>query len=217
MRVPKISRLESQFIPAKKMEGDRTPLLLVMHGLGDSMEGYRFLPDAVRLDSLSYLLVNAPDPYYVGYSWFDIQNNPAPGIVRSREFLYEVLGQLINQGWPADQLGILGFSQGCVMALEIACRYPRKLGAIVGISGFLAFEEQYPAAFSRVAFEQKILVTHGSEDPMLPMDSTRRQIMGLKKLGLPVDWREYRKDHTIDQTQEIGHIRDFLRKNLMKN
>ena len=36
--------------------------MIVLHGLGDSMEGYRWLPEALQLPWLNYLLVNAPDP-----------------------------------------------------------------------------------------------------------------------------------------------------------
>ena len=33
----------------------------MLHGLGDSIEGYRWMPEALDLPWLNYLLVNAPD------------------------------------------------------------------------------------------------------------------------------------------------------------
>ncbi len=69
--------LDTEMIPA--MEPDSTRLMIVLHGLGDSMEGYRWLPPALRLPWMNYLLANAPDEYYGGYSWFDFAGEPLPG------------------------------------------------------------------------------------------------------------------------------------------
>ncbi len=49
--------------------------MVMLHGLGDSIEGYRWFPEAMGLPGMNYLLVNAPDEYYGGYSWFDRTNH----------------------------------------------------------------------------------------------------------------------------------------------
>ncbi len=56
--------LQSQFVPARQAPSNR--LVVMLHGLGDSMEGYQWLPDGLGLPWLNYLFVNAPDPYYGG-------------------------------------------------------------------------------------------------------------------------------------------------------
>src|ERR1041385_281011 len=61
-----VTMLESEFIEARERGSRR--LLIALHGLGDSIEGYRWLPNALSLPWLNYLLVNAPDEYYGGYS-----------------------------------------------------------------------------------------------------------------------------------------------------
>jgi phospholipase/carboxylesterase len=215
-REPRISYLEHAFLPPLEASGNER-LLLVMHGLGDSIEGYRFLPEMLRIPGLHYLLVNAPDSYFTGFSWFDIfGGNMQRGIERSRAALFETLGELEEQGWPPEHVGVFGFSQGCLMALEIACRYPKALGAIVGISGFVGGIEQYPEALSPVARNQKVLVTHGNSDPMLPLGETQRQVHTLKAMGMQIDWRVYTKEHTIDPYQEVADIRAFLTRTLCR-
>ncbi|HZI33613.1 MAG TPA: serine esterase, partial [Candidatus Binatia bacterium] len=59
--------LHGQFIPAADQASRR--LFVVLHGLGDSAAGWSWLPGALNLPWLNYLLVNAPDEYYGGYSW----------------------------------------------------------------------------------------------------------------------------------------------------
>ena len=65
--------------------------MVLLHGLGDSMEGYRWLPNALDVPWLNYLLVNAPDDYQGGFSWYDIYDNPDPGVKRSRALLEDLL------------------------------------------------------------------------------------------------------------------------------
>ncbi len=201
--------------PTQKAEKER--LLLVMHGLGDSLEGFRFLPELLKIPGLHYLLVNAPDSYFTGYSWFDIFGGDMKrGIIRSRDLVVGVMDELEGQGWDSEQIGVLGFSQGCLMALDLACRYPKKLGAVVGISGFVGLLQEYPEKLSPQARAQKILVTHGTMDPMLPLVDTQAQIQALKGMGLDIDWKVYEKEHTVDPYKEVQDIRTFLVRNLMK-
>ena len=201
--------------PRERREQER--LLLVMHGLGDSLEGFRFLSEVLRIPGLHYLLVNAPDRYFTGFSWFDIYGGDAKaGIQRSRDLLVATLDELFSQGWTSGQIGLLGFSQGCLMAMDLACRFPQAFGAVVGISGFVGLLEEYPEKLSAAARSQKILVTHGSQDPVLPLSDTRPQIQALQGMGLSIDWRVYEKEHTVDPRQEVQDIRTFLVRNLMR-
>src|ERR1039458_5984637 len=106
--------LHHEFIPAAEKNSRR--LMVMLHGLGDSIEGYRWLPEAMDLSWLNYLLVNAPDDYYGGYSWFDL-NDMAPGIQRSRKLLFDLLDDLRAKNFPAEQITFGGFSQGCLMEI----------------------------------------------------------------------------------------------------
>lgn len=51
--------LESLFIRAASRDSRR--LMIVMHGLGDTLESFRSLPAEINLPWLNYLLVNAPN------------------------------------------------------------------------------------------------------------------------------------------------------------
>jgi len=203
--------LHHELIPAAEpRDGGPRPLMVMLHGLGDSIEGYRWLPEAMRLPWLNYLLVNAPDDYYGGYSWFDYPDNYKPGVRRSRELLFELLDNLRPKGFPAEQITFGGFSQGSLLAIEIGLRYPHRMAGIVGISGWVCEPEKLLRELSPVAKQQRLLVTHGKFDPLVPFDLTRGQIRQLKAAGLNVQWHEFAKVHTIAE-EEIVLVRDFVR------
>jgi phospholipase/carboxylesterase len=201
--------LHGEFIPAADKSSRR--LFVVLHGLGDSKDGWRWLPGALDLPWLNYLLVNAPDEYYGGYSWFDYPGDIAPGIHRSRKLLFDLLDKLRAENFPAEQITLGGFSQGCLMSLETGLRYSHRLAGIVGISGWVFEMENLLRDLTPVARSQRLLITHGHFDPLLPFAEVRNQAAQLKAAGLNVTWRDYPKEHSVHGAEEIADIREFVR------
>lgn len=204
-----------RYVPAPALDpaGPSGKLLVVFHGLGDSLHGFTWLPQALGLRNLSYLLVNAPDDYYGGFSWFDFPADPVPGILRSRRRIAGLLDELTGQGIAPGDILLFGFSQGCLMALDAALRSPLALGGAVGVSGWVAFPEEYPQALSHAARERKYLVTHGLRDPLLPYEGTAAQCKRLRDLGLDLDFRTYDKEHTM-LPEEVADIKAWLQDRL---
>jgi phospholipase/carboxylesterase len=200
--------LEHTLIPAS-VAGSRR-LLIMMHGLGDSTDGYEWMPQALALPALNYLLVNAPEPYYGGFSWFDFPGDMRPGVARSRKLVFELMERLEHEGWPADQMVLGGFSQGCVMAIDVGLRYPRRLAGVLGISGHVCDVENLLKELSPVARQQRLLVTHGTMDSVIPLRATQPLIERLRQAGIPVEWQVYQKDHTIAGEAELSVIRNFI-------
>jgi phospholipase/carboxylesterase len=201
--------LHTEFIPAADQSSRR--VCVVLHGLGDSMDGWRWLPSALALPWLNYLLVNAPDEYYGGWSWFDYPGPIAPGIHRSRKLLFELLDELRAKDFPADQITLGGFSQGCLMAIETGLHYPRRLAGIVGLSGWVFEIDALIRDLNPVARSQRLLITHGQFDPLLPFAEAQRQVRQLQAAGLHVAWHEFPKEHTIYGAEEVAVIREFVR------
>lgn len=199
--------LSHVWLPAKNPSDQ---LIVVLHGLGDSAKGFLWLQDELEIDSLNYLLLNAPEPYYSGYRWYDIYEDPLSGIVRSRSVLSEVFAILGGEEYPPEKTFLLGFSQGSLMTLEFGARHSDRLAGYVGISGYSID----PAALLR-DLNPKVnhgnwLITHGTKDEILPVEITRSQMKTLQDGGFRIDYREYSKTHTVDPEREFPDIRQFI-------
>ncbi|HVU08412.1 MAG TPA: serine esterase [Verrucomicrobiae bacterium] len=201
--------LHTELIPAKEKDSRR--LFVMLHGLGDSIAGYRWLPEALNLPWLNFLLVNAPDEYYGGYSWFEFPDNFASGVARSRKLLFELLDDLAARNFPPEEITLAGFSQGCLMTIDVGLRYPQRFAGLVGISGWVCEPEKLLKELSPVATRQRLLVTHGTFDSLIPFAKVRDQIQTLKAKGLRVEWHEFAKAHTIYGEEELAIIREFVR------
>ena len=197
--------LKSELIPCAQSK----KILVVLHGRGDSLAGFRWLPSALGLD-INYLLVTAPDPYFTGFSWYDLPPNQKPGVDRSRLLLDQLFSELELQGFSSRNLALLGFSQGCLMALEWGARTTRSLAGFIGISGYCLDPDALLLERTPASQDTRWLITHGDRDAVLDFARTEQQMLQLKNAGWPLDFHTFAKDHTIDEKIELPLIRSFI-------
>ncbi|MCX6881697.1 MAG: serine esterase [Verrucomicrobia bacterium] len=202
--------LKTSFIPACQHGSKR--LTIVLHGLGDSIEGYRFLPSALAVSDMNYLLVNAPDEYFGGFAWYDLARQSRSGVERSRLELEALLERQAEAGFAPEKTFLFGFSQGCLMTMETGLRYPHRLAGLIGISGYVLDAPTLVRDLSPMAKNQRILWTHGTKDPILPVLKVKEQTVQLRSAGLDIEWREFNKAHTIAGEEELAVVRTFMEK-----
>lgn len=167
--------------------------------------------EELALPNMSYLIPNAPDPFYNGYSWYDLPPNPQPGIYRSRLLLQKIFDEIYLNGFPPSKCILFGFSQGCLMTLEFGSRYPIPLLGYIGMSGhvhdpYQIIQERDPGVTSKPNW----LVTHGLRDEHLSVEITRAQMLLLIQAGFQIEYREFDKTHTVDYEAELPYIRKWI-------
>lgn len=199
--------LETKLIHAEEANSKR--LMIVLHGLGDSMAGYTWMPQVLQFPWLNYLLVNAPDAYYGGYSWYEYAGDAETGVRRSIKLLGGLLDAQRQLGFLTEQTILSGFSQGCLMTLETGLRYPHRFAGLIGLSGYVLDPQVLLREASPIAKEQRVLMTHGRQDPLIPFADVKKQMEQLKVGGIQIEWHEFNKAHTICEP-EILVVRKFI-------
>lgn len=199
--------LKSEWIPAASAS---KKLVVVLHGRGDSPAGFRWMPRALGFSDVNYLLLAAPDRYYTGYSWYDLPPDQGPGIIRSRRLIDKLIDEITAQGYRTEDAILFGFSQGCLMILEWAGRSEHRFAGLIGLSGYCYDAEKLAQEMSETARRAKWLITHGTIDETLPYELTEKHIQFLIKAGLPIEFKSYRKSHTIDDVDEIPMLRRWI-------
>lgn len=221
----KINTLSHLFIPAQSKESKK--LLIVLHGLGDSLQGYSWMPEIFDFPDLNFLFLNAPNEYYEGYSWYQVQEGwlkdetlsqeEKASVQNSREKLFNLVDEVIANGFVENQIAWFGFSQGCVMSLEVALKNPKVFAGFCGVSGYLFNQKQALQELNPSAFKQNILLTHGLTDDVVPIYKMREDSKILKDKGLQIQYKEFNKTHTIDPYNELPLIKDWLQEILELN
>jgi phospholipase/carboxylesterase len=172
------------------------------------------LPDA------AFVSPHAPRPCGQapsGREWFPLtMRDPGErwrGVTMAAPGLQTFLdAELARAGLPPSALALVGFSQGTMMALHVGLRRGVAPAAIVGYSGLLALPDNAdPATFAaEIKSRPPVLLVHGDQDPLIPIDALFHAAQGLAALEVPVEWHiSAGVGHGIDQ-EGLRHGGDFL-------
>ena len=110
----------------------------------------------------------------------------------------------------ADQVILLGFSQGACLTLEYAARRPRRYGAVVGLSGALIGPPGEARAVHGSLDGTRVLLSSSDPDPYVSADLVRASGEVLGRMGGDIQVRFYPDmGHTISAA-EIEEIRQLM-------
>lgn len=173
--------------------GDARQLVILLHGLGadgnDLIDLAPYL--AQTLPDAAFVAPNAPQPCDMapyGYQWFSLQDRHpdrvAAGVRAAAPLLDSFIdAELAAYGLADAQLALLGFSQGCMMALHVGLRRAVSCAAILGYSGRLVAAE---ALADEIRARPPVLLCHGTADPVVSFDSLARAAAVLRDAGVAV-------------------------------
>jgi phospholipase/carboxylesterase len=198
--------------------------LIVLHGLG--ADGSDFVPIARELDlsvvgPVRFVFPHAPvRPVTLNggmqmRAWYDIY---APDLVRREDEaglrasvldVQALLDAEAARGIPPERTVLMGFSQGCAMALLAGLRAPQRLAGVVGLSGYLPLAATTAAERSAANRDVPVFLAHGTFDPVVVPARGVAARDALLALGYAVEWHDYPMDHSVCQ-EEIEDLNAWL-------
>ena len=98
--------LEYIFMPSKVPS---KKLMIILHGRGDSSEGFRGFPPFLDIEDMNYILFDAPFEYYTGFSWYPLPPEQLPGIEYSSTILTRDLDTLLRKNLTQRRVSFLDF------------------------------------------------------------------------------------------------------------
>lgn len=132
------------------------------------------------------------------------------GLAEARERVVILLDDLKRRlGADSSRTVIGGFSQGAMLACDVALRTDRPLAGLVLLSGtLLAKDEWMPLMPKRRGLP--VLQSHGNADPLLPFFQAEQLRDLLIRAGLAVQWVSFRGAHEIPP-MVLNRLGIFLR------
>jgi phospholipase/carboxylesterase len=104
---------------------------------------------------------------------------------------------------------LAGFSQGGAMSLQVGLRHPEQLAGIMALSSYLLLEPSLDAEASAANKLTPILMVHGTQDPVIPIQLAQASRAALERRGYRVQWQDYPMPHSVCQ-EEVQAIAEFL-------
>ncbi len=202
--------------------GTARQLVVFLHGYGadgnDLIDVGRawsgLLPDAAFVSPHApHACRQAP----MGREWFALTfrdpNERWTGVNSAAPQLNAFLdAELQRRNLPKSALALVGFSQGTMMALHVGLRRRESPAAIVGYSGMLVIPEEIdPDKFAgEIVSRPPVLLVHGDQDQLIPVEALMHAAQGLFALDVPVEWHiSPGVAHGIDQ-EGLRHGGEFL-------
>lgn len=156
-------------------------VVVFLHGYGANAADLMGLADplADHMPDTVFHAPNAPERCIgnpMGYQWFPIPWIDGSDPVAAGESMAKAVDDLnaylddilIDEGIEADQLILLGFSQGTMMSLHVA---PRREDAVAGVVGFSGRLMEPESLEDEVRARPPVLLIHGDQDDVVPPQS----------------------------------------------
>jgi len=193
------------FEPASKKPA--TSVVLLLHGYGangDDLIGLapplsQALPDTV------FLSPNAPYPCegnpFGGFQWFDVWQKEDENRLTAVRYAEKIVNAFIDvelekRGLDESKLVFLGFSQGTMLSLQTGLRREKPCAGILGYSGRLESPELLG---DEIRSRPPVMLIHGEDYPMLPVDLMDAAAQTLTENGVDVStFRRPGLGHGID-------------------
>ena len=149
--------------------------IILLHGYGGdgkdismlTLNWKRFLKNTIFLcpDAHEMCSINP-----TGFQWFDLNREDPEYILQESKKAENILNKYIIEvsnyfNLEYSRICISGFSQGCMMSLNIGLTSEKQFNCIVGFSGKIIDKQDLS---SRIKNKTNILMIHGENDPIVP-------------------------------------------------
>lgn len=180
-------------------------LLLLLHGVGGNE--LNLLPVGEQLADAHMLVLSVRAPLVLGpmgFGFYQVDFSSGKPVFNHAQQLdgQRLLLNLMHEASakyniPTGQVYLLGFSQGAIMAYDVALTRPSQVRGVLAFSGrMLAESRQHhaPAAdIKRVQF----FLSHGRHDDKLPAFYADEAIDFLKTLGITPHYAAFEGGHEV--------------------
>jgi len=177
------------------LSGSTRSIVVFVHGYGANGADLLGLADPLgeHMPDTLFISPDAPEacagaPMPMAYQWFPIpwidgssEEEANAGLIRAAEDLNAFLdGVMVDEDLLPEQVAVLGFSQGTMMALHVLPRREDPVAAIAAFSGRLLQPE---GLADEVVCRPPVLLIHGDMDDVVPPQSLPAAAEALQDAG----------------------------------
>jgi len=194
--------LEYRIQNASASEKATSPAIILIHGYGSHAEDlFSFAPYLPK----DHTVIAIQAPLTIGpnsYAWYPLQMDPSGAVTSEVEaawsavqLIVDTIDELIKiHKLDADDISLLGFSQGAILSWAIAYHHSDKIRRIVALSGMVheSVDSSSPPNFIAYA-------SHGINDQIIPINLPRTTVLPLSNAHQAITYHEFKDGHNVSQ------------------
>lgn len=185
---------------------------ILIHGRGASAESILSLKSHLNLEGYALLAPQAAGNTWYPFSFMaaDVQNKLA--LENSLNTIKAAWDKITEAGIFAENVILIGFSQGACLSLEFASRNARKLGGVIAFTGGLIGENLQPEKYQGDFAGTSVFIGSSERDFHVPLARIKASAELMEKMGANVKQLIFEDpEHTI-RKEEI----DWVNENILK-
>jgi predicted peptidase len=191
------------YVPAEWTSKQKWPVILSLHGIGERGNDGLFssengLGRAIRRNAKAFPLIAVFPQCRNNALWVD-KSMQQVAMAALESSIKEFSGD-------RQRIYLTGLSMGGYGVWEMAMRYPKHFAAIAPVCGALKATTHFPELHSAIvdlhAKDPYVVaalrmgpirswIFHGTKDPVIPVEESRRMAAALKAIGADVRYSEY--------------------------
>ncbi len=183
--------------------------IILLHGRGGSAHDIITLANEFCDESFYIAAPQATNHTWYPYSFLAPINQNEPWLSSA----IAIVGRLIEETAEvigAENLYLMGFSQGACLTLEVAARYAQPYAGVAaftgGLIGDLINKSNYKGDFAG----SKVFIGNSDHDPHVPFKRSEESKIQLQKMGAEVLFKVYpNMPHTII-ADEINSVKQIM-------
>jgi phospholipase/carboxylesterase len=186
--------------------------IIVLHGWGAPGDDLVPLAQMLKRPGARFFVPAAPLPEVGGgRAWWHLDPRtrpphadtdqlaphfrPTPAVMAARVVVQGLIKTVVDLYAPMAVM-LVGFSQGAMLAIDVALAGTPGVDRVVAMSGVLLMDSVSGLVAPRPT-KPRFLLSHGRQDPVVPFASGARAKELLDKHGYPVTWRPFDGGHEI--------------------
>lgn len=205
---------------ALKKTDKPSPVLIMLHGYGSNEEDLFDIAKSLDERFITFSLRGPNATKDGGFCWYNLEFLP------NQQFKYDYQQAKISRAkilsfisnackayhLDSNNVFIMGFSQGSIMAYDLAITAPKKIKGVLALSGRLMEESKNQKTDWVQLAKVKFFIAHGTSDKVIKIEEAEKATAFFKsKKVVDVMYTSYEMPHSING-KELNDIKAWLKK-----
>lgn len=172
--------------------------IIALHGWTGKVGSMQQVANAFGLPEILWVFPQAPYPASLGgYSWFDGDKIKGWKHNASFSLIDKLIEEQFENGFEANNIFLLGFSQGASLIMEYMIRQHFSIAGIISIAGFIRDKKRFVEKIRPESKNSRVLLIHGKNDPVIYHSASEKAYKIFYKSGYKVELKTLRCKHKV--------------------
>lgn len=195
---------QKNIVTAGKKLSEANKALVMVHGRGASAADILSLANHLDVKDFALVAPQATNHTWYPYSFIAPPKQNEPWLSSALDTLKAATDDIINQGIKAEDIYLLGFSQGACLTLEFAARHAQRWGGVIAFTGGLIGDKIDRSNYTGNFNETPVFIGSSNPDMHVPVERVYATTNILKEMGANVTEKVYAgMGHTIIEDEIV--------------